>query len=259
VFYPEGTPPRDFLTHYAKSFGTVEVDSSYYSVPAASTVDHWAEATPEGFLFSLKFPKSIVHAGKAASPDPLRLLVPDATYSDRDRFLKVTERLGDKCGPLLLQFPYLAKRVFEDKQAFLDRLEAFLSDLPDDRRFAVEIRNKTWLAPVAELCRRHRAALVTSDQAWMPRPWEYPRSVPNVTTDYSYVRLIGDREEIEALTQVWNREVIDRGALLEQWAEYLSGLHGSGVLTLVYINNHFAGFAPATARRLSELFTALIR
>jgi uncharacterized protein YecE (DUF72 family) len=235
------------------------VDSSYYSIPAQGTVDHWAELTPPGFLFSLKFPKSIVHGGRGATPDGQRLLVPDATYSERDRFLEVTSRLGAKCGPLLLQFPYLAKRVFAGLEPFLERLEGFLHDLPRDRLYALEVRNKSWLVPaLLDLCRRYHVALATCDQAWMPRPWEIPKALNPMTASYSYARLIGDREEIEALTTTWGREVIDRSSLLEKWAEYLAGLHSSGVLTLVYINNHFAGFAPATALRLRALFLAKV-
>lgn len=256
-FYPQGLKPGDFLRFYAGRYDTVEVDATYYGIPTEATVDHWAEVTPQDFLFSLKFPKSIVHAGLGPTPDARSLLEPDATYERRDRFLAVTERLGEKCGPLLLQFPYLARPLFSSATEFRDRLDQFLTDLPRGRRYAVEIRNKAWLNEAfTDLCRRHEVALVMSDQAWMPKPWELSAELTRGTTDFAYLRLIGDRKEIEAVTQVWNREVLDRGVQLEQWAGYLAELIASRIPTLVYINNHFAGFAPATAERLKQLYGA---
>lgn len=254
-FYPQGTRPSDFLRFYSGQYDTVEVDATYYRTPDLSTADHWAELTPEGFVFSLKFPRSIVHGGEGAQPDGAKLLSPDATYAERDRFLRVAERLQGKCGPLLLQFPYLAKRVFASASEFLERLDGFLADLPRDRRYAVEIRNKSWLsAPLSTLCRRYEAALVMSDQAWMPRPWEVTKGTEWVTTDFSYVRLLGDRQKIEALTKTWGRVVVDRESELSDWADYLALLAGARMPTFVYINNHFAGFAPGTLERLKTLF-----
>ena len=68
-FYPAGTPAGAMLTHYAQVFDTVEVDSTWYALPSQRVVDGWAEKTPEGFLLSAKFPRSIVHGGAGARPD----------------------------------------------------------------------------------------------------------------------------------------------------------------------------------------------
>ncbi|MGB2899105.1 MAG: DUF72 domain-containing protein [Candidatus Acidiferrum sp.] len=56
-FYPSGMKSRDFLSHYATQFATVEVDSTFYGCPSASTVKHWAARTPEDFIFSVKVPQ----------------------------------------------------------------------------------------------------------------------------------------------------------------------------------------------------------
>src|SRR5918998_2567989 len=61
VFYPRGTRAADMLALYARAFETVEVDSTFYAVPAASTVDAWHKRTPHGFTFSLKLPQAITH------------------------------------------------------------------------------------------------------------------------------------------------------------------------------------------------------
>ena len=59
-FYPEGTPRNRWLSHYATRFPTVEVDSTYYGIPRHSTVRGWADATPDDFVMSAKFPRSVV-------------------------------------------------------------------------------------------------------------------------------------------------------------------------------------------------------
>jgi uncharacterized protein YecE (DUF72 family) len=254
-FYPEGTAPRDFLTHYAGTFDTVEVDATYYAIPTRQTVSGWVEKTPAGFLISAKFPRSIVHGGRQSTPDPEVVLQPHATYAERDRFLTAMSHLGQRGGPLILQFPYFAKRVFPTQKAFLERLDRFLGDLPPDFRYGVEVRNRTWLGTdLTDLCRRHRAILVLVDQAWMPHADELAAKLDPITTDLAYVRLLGDRREIEAITTTWDREVIDRPDRLSRWADFLVGLLDREIRTLVYINNHYAGHAPTTARRLGDLF-----
>jgi uncharacterized protein YecE (DUF72 family) len=56
-FYPPGMKSRDFLSYYASQFQTVEIDSTFYGCPAASTVNNWATRTPEDFVFSVKIPQ----------------------------------------------------------------------------------------------------------------------------------------------------------------------------------------------------------
>jgi uncharacterized protein YecE (DUF72 family) len=259
-FYPPGTKPADFLSYYAKKFKTVEIDATYYAIPSRRTVDGWRNKTPDDFLISAKFPRSIVHGGKAAKPDPDVILVPEATYSARDKFLEVMNRLGDRLGPLVLQFPYLSKAVFKSVDIFLERLDKFLSDLPDGFRYAVEIRNRNWLSEsFADMLREHGTALVLVDQAWMPHGDEVEKKFDPVTTDFVYIRLLGDRKEIEAITKTWDKEVIDRGESLERWSELISRLVKREVETLIYVNNHYTGHAPTTSERLHDLLLQKIK
>jgi uncharacterized protein YecE (DUF72 family) len=255
TFYPESCKPSEFLRHYATQYDTVEVDSTYYAIPPISTARAWVDKTPDHFLFSLKFPRAIVHGGKQALPDPDVVLLPDRTYADRDRFLAVADELGSRKGPLILQFPYFSRKVFNNRDAFFKRLDRFLADLPTDHRYGVEIRNRTWLtADLVEMCRSHGASLVMVDHAWMPVPWDLAGELRVPTTDFAYVRLLGDRKEIEAITTTWSKEVIDRDTRLERWADYLLLNLEQHVTTLVYINNHYAGHAPATLNKLKSIF-----
>jgi uncharacterized protein YecE (DUF72 family) len=90
----------------------------------------------------------------------------------------------------------------------------------------------------------------------MPHGDRVERRLDVVTGEFAYVRLLGDRREIERISTTWEREVIDRQASLERWAALLARLALRGVLTWVFVNNHYAGHAPATVRRLAALFRA---
>jgi uncharacterized protein YecE (DUF72 family) len=243
-FYPPGTRPGDFLRLYAERFDTVEIDSTYYAIPPLRTVDGWVSKTPEGFVVATKFPRSIVHGGERA-----------ATDAERDLFLSTVERLGRRLGPLVLQFPFFGRDAFPSQEAFLERLDRFLERLPRGPSYAVEVRNPDWMnRPLRDLLARRGVAMVLVDQAWMPHGDEVERDLDPVTAGFAYVRLLGDRKEVEALTKTFDREVIDRGDRLARWAKVLARLAARGVRTFVYVNNHYAGHGPTTTRRLKDLF-----
>jgi uncharacterized protein YecE (DUF72 family) len=136
MFYPKGLPEREFLTYYATKFDTVEVDSTFYRTPALTTVQGWYSKTPKDFVFAAKVPQVITHEKILHDCEP-----------EMTEFLKVMDALGEKLGPLLFQFGYFNRKAFVGVNDFLARLVPFLDRLPKDRRFAVEIRNKSWLVP----------------------------------------------------------------------------------------------------------------
>ncbi len=258
-FYPVGTQPGDFLRYYATQFNVVEVDSTYYAIPSERIVDGWKAKTPPQFRLAAKFPRSIVHGGDTPHPDAQRVLQPDATYADRDLFLGVMSRLGERLGPLVLQFPYFSHRAFPSAEPFLERLDGFLAALPHEHTYAVEVRNADWLGvPLANILRRHGAALVIVDQEWMPHGDRVAQWFDVVTGPFAYVRLLGDRKGIEAITTTWDREVVDQTASLERWAALLATFASNGIPTFVFANNHYAGHAPATVRRLETLYRARV-
>ncbi len=253
-FYPRGTKPGDFLRYYATQFDTVEVDSTYYAVPAERMVAGWERKLPTGFMLSAKFPRAVVHAGAGPRPDPERLLVRGAVWDETQLFLERMALLGPKCGPLVLQFPYFNQQVFQDRALFLDRLEPFLDALPRDFRYGVEIRNKTWVdAHLLDLLRRRNVAFVMVDLAYMPHPERLSRQLDLVTADFAYARLIGDRKQIDARTKTFDKLVVDQGERLERWSALLRGMQERVPETMVYANNHYAGHGPATIRQLAAL------
>jgi uncharacterized protein YecE (DUF72 family) len=244
VFYPPGLEPKDYLSHYATQFDTVEVDSTFYRIPSLGMVKNWYARTPAGFLFALKVPQEITHE---------RVLVDAA--DPFSAFLQATEPLKEKRGPLLLQFPYFNRKAFPDAGAFLQRLKPFLEKLPVDPRFALEIRNKNWLGPALyDLLGKHHVALALIDHPWMPRPREWFAKGDALTTDFTYIRWLGDRKGIEELTTNWNETIVDRKGELLEWVEACRAFIKRKIRVFAFANNHYAGHGPATIRLFLKLF-----
>jgi uncharacterized protein YecE (DUF72 family) len=241
-FYPKGMRCADYLAFYAEHFHTVEVDSTFYACPSAHTVSNWASRTPEGFIFSVKVPQTITHE---------KVLVDCG--AELKQFLDTMDILGTKLGPIVFQFPFFSRSAFRDRHEFLDRLVPFLRTLPVDRKFAIEIRNRAWLgAELANLLRDERIALVLQDRSLMPSPSEL--EFDPITTDWTYVRWLGDRKSIEQQTVTWDKTVVDRTSELRSWVDYCYPTIKRGVLIYAYANNHYAGHAPATIEQFRSLW-----
>jgi uncharacterized protein YecE (DUF72 family) len=242
-FYPEGLKPAAYLNHYAQHFDTVEVDSTYYRTPSASTVKRWYEQTPKNFLFSLKIVQTITHE---------KVLV-DCEEDFRE-FLAAADLLAEKLGPLLFQFPYFNAGAFPDRDSFLDRLSAFVKQLPQGYRFAVELRNRHWLVPrLLDILREKNVALALIDHPWMPRPREILAESDPITSNFTYIRLLGDRKAIEEKTKSWDKTIENRQRELFEWVEIVRQIQARQVDIFAYANNHYAGHAPATVRQFLEM------
>jgi uncharacterized protein YecE (DUF72 family) len=244
AFYPVGMKPPDYLAYYATQFNTVEIDSTFYRTPSAATVSGWNEKTPPDFVFAAKVPRAITHEKVLLDCD-----------KEFDEFIGRIDLLGDKAGPLLLQFPYFNKKVFKSGGEFCARLRLFLQRAKGmSCRFAVEIRNRPWLdARFAALLREYNVALALQDQSWMPRPRETFEKFDPITTDFTYVRWLGDRQGIEEKTKTWDKTIIDRHQELSEWVDILKKVQKRKIQIFAYANNHYAGHAPATV----ELFLNL--
>ncbi|HXA76325.1 MAG TPA: DUF72 domain-containing protein [Candidatus Acidoferrales bacterium] len=243
-FYPSGMKSADFLTFYATKLDSVEVDSTFYRTPSASTVTSWNRKTPNGFVFAVKVPQKITHE---------KVLV-DCEEEFKE-FVRVMDLLGEKLGPMLLQFPYFNRSVFTSGAQFVARLKPFLKKLPKDHKVAVEIRNKNWLdAAFVALLRESGVALALIDQSWMPRPWDLTGKFDLVTADFTYVRWLGDRKQIEQITKKWEKVIVDRKADLRSWVDYLRPIKKRGVTIFAYANNHYAGHGPATVAQFLKMW-----
>lgn len=244
TFYPRALKSADYLSHYSRHFNTVEVDSTFYRVPSAATTRNWYAQTPKGFLFAAKAPQTITHERCMVDCD-----------DQLKEFLSAMEPLGDKLGPLLFQFPYYGSQAFKSADEFTALLAPFVKKLPASYQFAVEIRNRWWIGPkLLDVLRERSVALALIDHPWMPRPSEVLDRVDPITSEFVYIRWLGDRKGIEEVTKTWDRIVVDRRRELEEWVEACRRFVKRNIRVFGYANNHYAGNGPSTVRLIWELW-----
>jgi uncharacterized protein YecE (DUF72 family) len=234
-FYPPGTRASEYLPAYARAFRGVEVDSSFYAIPDARTVRGWAERTPAEFTFALKMPKEVTHERRLCDADDLVR-----------EFLDHARLLQSKLGPILLQ---MGPDFAPDE---LPALAQFVPTLPDDLRFAVELRRKEWMGSdvlphLLELLARHGIALALNDGKWIPRETMLELA-EQPTADFLYVRWLGPDRDITD----YSRVQFDRSEEIGAWAQVLKNVANTKEI-FGFFNNHFAGHSPASARAMQRL------
>jgi uncharacterized protein YecE (DUF72 family) len=144
-FYPPGMQTGNFLSYYATQFKTVEIDSTYYGTPSAATVTNWYERTPPDFIIAAKVPQIITHEKMMVNCE-----------AEFDEFIGRMHLLGEKLGPLLLQFPRFNRYEIQADE-FFRRLHLFLKHVKHlpTVRLVVEIRNRAWLIRLTDLLREY--------------------------------------------------------------------------------------------------------
>ena len=214
--YPQELKPSEYLREYSKYFNSVELNNTFYRIPRIKTVENWRNQTPDGFKFAAKFPRSISHS-KTIGGDKEKL----------DVFLRNIGYLQEKLGPLLLQ---LSPNLQEKRE----ELEAFLAKLPNQHRYAVEFRHKTWFIPeIYEVLRRYKVALVIVDPPWLPVPEE-------ITADFTYIRWQGDRKKVTGDSGVVE---LDRKDITIDWGRRIRKMLES-VDVYGYFSKHYSGYPP---------------
>jgi uncharacterized protein YecE (DUF72 family) len=125
-FYPDKLPANAMLRYYGERFNTVEINNTFYRMPAETMLAHWCEEVPESFAFTLKAPRRITHDQRLRDAE-----------SNVAEFLRRSATLGSRLGVLLFQLPHYLKKD-------VPRLRDFLALLPEGKRVAFEFRNATW-------------------------------------------------------------------------------------------------------------------
>ncbi len=141
-FYPEKLPASEMLRFYAERLATVEINNTFYRMPAETMLLNWANDVPAHFAFTLKAPRRITHEQRLREAEP-----------NTAEFLRRAAVLGDKLGVLLFQLPPYLKKD-------LPRLEDFLALLPAERRVAFEFRHDSWQADDVYASLRARGAML---------------------------------------------------------------------------------------------------
>jgi uncharacterized protein YecE (DUF72 family) len=264
-WYPESANTAEKrLQYYARRFPLVEVDATYYSPPAESTAQLWAERSPADFLFNIKafslltgHPTKLSAIYKDLRPDTEKKnvypddLTPQAYEDVWTRFLSALDPLvaAGKLGVILFQFPPWFTIRRSNKQYLLE-----VAERCSPLRIAVELRHESWFAgdnqaETLEFLRKHHLPFVCVDM-----PQGYKSSIPPVleaTGDLAVVRFHGHSEQ-------WNsKDIYEKfGYLysdkeLKSWAPKLETLAQSAQ-THVLLNNCRGDFAQRNAATLMD-------
>jgi uncharacterized protein YecE (DUF72 family) len=252
------------LEEYGGTFPTVCVDSSYYAIPKTSVLEGMKSQVSPEFLFSFKVPDDITikrfpnasKFGKKAGKEN-ELFLSDGLF--KMGFLRQLEKIRDQVGVLIFEFSHFHPSEFEHGREFVDALDVFLGKLPDDWRYAVEIRNHTWLHPdYFEMLKRHGVAHVYNHWTRMPPVSEQITVHPLEDNPFVVARYLLTpgrsfqfaRDQFEPFHHL--RE-IDRDARESMGRILHHGVFGAGDLPVfLYIGNELEGNALHTIADVLE-------
>ena len=224
-FYPANLENKHWLSYYSQVFNYVEVDSTFYRIPNDFMVKNWARKTPANFRFTAKFPKIITHDKKLKNVEKELTL-----------FYNVMKPLKNKLLALLIQFPPYLK-ITEGLEA-LKQYDFFFDD---NFRYTVEVRHPSWFSDLAYNFFSNNNICMTWNQL------DKIQSPPVVTTDFVYLRLIGDRSIKE---DEFGKIQKDREQEMKYWSDRFRTVQKDEKelkVGIVAANNHYAGFGAATA------------
>lgn len=221
VFYPRDLPVKRWFTCYCKAFATVEINNTFYRLPAAEVFDEWRQQAPAGFVYAVKASRYLTHLKKLKDPaDPL------------DHLLGRARQLGPHLGPVLYQLP-------PHWHCDVARLDHFSAALPSDLKHVFEFRDPSWYNDeVQALLTARGMSFCIHDLKGDPCPvW--------VTGPLVYLRFHGPTSVAYAGRY--------RLAHLRGWAEHIRRFQQAGRDVYVYFNNDDAGHAVTNAWELREL------
>lgn len=220
LFYPENIKEGGQLEYYTHYFDTVEINNSFYMLPAAKTFSTWRKAVPRKFLFAVKASRFITHMKKL-----------NVDMSSIHKFFNHAGKLEEKMGPILFQLPPRWKINTE-------RLKAFLKILPGGYLYTFEFRDHTWYdKAVYGLLKKHNCAFCIYDM-------EYHLSPIEVTADFVYIRLHGPDKKYQG-------NYTKRA--LKKWADRCLDWQKQKKDVYIYFDNTMDGNAVTNALQLMKM------
>lgn len=227
-FYPKNLEQKRWLQFYSSIFDITEVNSSFYRIPSSAVTRKWNNDTPCDFRFTLKFPKSITHDSR---------LNFEKCRDDYHSFIINLEPLKQKISVLVFQLP--PSLTFDECQTKLDIIS---KHLPNYFRYAIEGRHESWFEKnTLEYLRCKKWCLVWNEVPMVDNP-------APVTTDFVYLRMIGDRIIPD---DSYGKIVREQRPILEKWSSKIKKISENSDIkqAFVLLNNHLEGFSPNTANR----------
>lgn len=267
-WYPKRLRAADRLAWYAEHFNLVEVNSSFYAVPARAQVKRWSEQTPDGFVFDVKLHRLLSRhsAGPETLPPDLRSLAtvregkvqltPKLEQALAKRFLDELHALREtgKLGAFLLQMsPSFSPRASELSE--LDGLITAAGNVP----LAVELRNRNWVtgeqrAKTLKFFSERKIPLVSVDapaeEHFMIMPSE-----DHVTGPLAYLRCHGRNGEgyIKGRTVAARFNYLYNEQELKELAGRAVRLASETNVAHVILNNNADDYAPRNAAQLRKM------
>jgi len=219
-FYPNELSRDRWLEFYSARFDTVELNASFYRLPAPATFDGWARRVPPGFTFAVKASRYLTHVRRLRDPEePL------------ERLWSRGRRLGSHLGPVLYQLP---PRWLPN----LDQLRRFLGAVPAGLEQALEIRDRRWYRPdVLSAIQESAVSLCLHD---MPGSEPAPHPVGAMV----YVRFHGAGQRYGGAYS---------SQRLSAWADRIATWSSAGFPVWAYFNNDIGGHAVVDADRLRRM------
>ena len=216
-FYPQGMPPKNWLTHYSTVFNTVELNSSFYRIPKLADLSKYASNTADNFLFSVKMNRHITHI----------LRLKDCRQQVDDFLDLIHEGLVNKLACVLFQMP----PSFHFSEENLLRV---LNNIPHQPSNVVEFRHSSWWNDEV------KAALTEAKLTFCNVDFPGLDSYFVNTSDVFYLRLHGSPELFKSSYST------------EQLREYAQEI-GQRKKAFVYFNNTYYTAGYENAQELKEI------
>jgi uncharacterized protein YecE (DUF72 family) len=178
TFYPKGLAQSKELNFASRALTSIEINGTFYRTPSAESFHKWASEVPDGFVFSVKAPMSVVGRKALAETGPQIEKFFESGVLD----------MGSKLGPLFWQLPPTKKFDAAEIGKFFGMLPA--KHAGRALRHAIEVRDKSFVAPAfVDLARKHNVAIVLVDSEKHP-------PIADPTADFMYLRLQNTEEKI---------------------------------------------------------------
>lgn len=219
-FYPKEIKTKNWLNYYSSIFSTVEVNSTFYHLPRATTIENWVSQVPRNFIFSIKASRYITHRKRLHD-----------CKENVDYFFKSIESLGKNLGPILIQL----SPSFQINQ---ERLTEFIGHLKKEYRYVFEFRHPSWFVDeIYELLSKNQLALCITDLNGSLSPEE-------ITSNFTYIRLHGPHIAYKGSyglpkLKSWKKKI-------EKWTDSKTSVY-------CYFDNDEKGYAIQDARQLQDL------
>lgn len=222
TFYPPKLKPTDYLSFYSKHFSCTEINSSFYHVTKASTIESWLKKVPENFRFCPKISRYISHSKQLHDPmEPLKV------------FFDVYELMKKQMGPVLIQLPARVKF----KEEIVENFYGILKQDYSDYTFAMEVRDESWFSDRSLLLMQDYGITLVIAQS-SEFPYFEAFTAPNI-----YIRFHGP-------DNLYGSSYSDEA--LKEYAKKIIAWNEEKYKVWAFFNNDINGHAIANAKRLQE-------